>query len=101
MVRPAFWAAHATEAHVKSHRLQAFGLVILGAWLFLSPFILPGYESRSSAAANNAYIIGLLVLALGLAAFINARRFEEWVDLALGIGPHHEPHSGPPHGSAG
>jgi hypothetical protein len=72
---------------VKSHRLQAFALVILGAWLFLSPLFVPGYDSRSSAAADNAYLIGLALIFLGAAAFINARRFEEWVDLALGIGP--------------
>ena len=71
---------------MKSHRLQAAALVVLGAWLFLSPLFLPGYESRSSAAADNAYLVGIIVLALGAAAFLNARRFEEWVDLALGIG---------------
>jgi hypothetical protein len=71
---------------MKSHRLQALALVILGAWLFLSPLFLPGYESRSSAAADNAYLVGLLVLFFGATAFVNARRFEEWVDLALGIG---------------
>jgi len=71
---------------VKSHRLQAAALVVLGAWLFISPLFLPGYESRSSAAADNAYLVGIIVLALGAAAFLNARRFEEWVDLALGIG---------------
>lgn len=85
---------------MKSHRLQAAALVVLGAWLFLSPLFVPGYESRSSAAADNAYIVGLIVLALGAAAFLNARRFEEWVDLALGIGgPGQRP--GPPHESPG
>jgi hypothetical protein len=82
---------------VKSHRLQALALIVLGAWLFVSPLFLRGYESRYSAAADNAYIIGLLVLSLGAAAFLNARRFEEWVDLALGINDR----AGPPHGSIG
>ena len=85
---------------MKSHRLQAAALVVLGAWLFLSPLFLPGYDSRSSAAADNAYLVGLIVLALGAAAFLNARRFEEWVDLALGIGSPHD-HDGPPRGSPG
>jgi hypothetical protein len=85
---------------VKSHRLQALALVILGTWLFLSPILLPGYDSRYSAAADNAYLVGLLVLALGAAAFVNARRFEEWVDMALGIGDS-EPRRDPPHGSPG
>jgi hypothetical protein len=84
---------------VKSHRLQALALVVLGAWLFLSPLFLPGYESKYSAAADNAYLVGLAVLALGAAAFFNARRFEEWVDLALGIGSAGDRH--PPHGSPG
>ena len=85
---------------MKSHRLQAAALIVLGAWLFLSPLFVPGYESRSSAAADNAYLVGLIVLALGAAAFLNARRFEEWVDLALGIGgPGQRP--GPPHGTPG
>jgi hypothetical protein len=86
---------------VKSHRLQALALVILGAWLFVSPLFLPGYDSRSSAAADNTYLVGLLILALGAAAFLNARRFEEWVDLALGIGASHPHRDGPPHGSPG
>lgn len=83
---------------MKSHRLQAAALIVLGAWLFFSPLFLPGYESRSSAAADNAYLVGIIVLALGAAAFLNARRFEEWVDLALGIGA--PGHREPPHGSA-
>ena len=84
---------------MKSHRLQAGALIVLGAWLFFSPLFLPGYESRSSAAADNAYLVGIVVLALGAAAFLNARRFEEWVDLALGIGSpghRHEPPPGTP-----
>ena len=85
---------------MKSHRLQAAALVVLGAWLFFSPLFLPGYESRSSAAADNAYIVGIIVLALGAAAFLNARRFEEWVDLALGIGSADHRHEPPP-GSPG
>lgn len=85
---------------MKSHRLQAAALIVLGAWLFVSPLFLPGYESRSSLAADNAYLVGIIVLALGAAAFLNARRFEEWVDLALGIGSAgHRP--GPPHESPG
>ena len=85
---------------MKSHRLQAVALVILGAWLFLSPLFVPGYDSRSSAAADNAYVIGLAVLFLGAAAFLNARRFEEWVDMALGIGPAGH-RGGPSHNSPG
>jgi hypothetical protein len=43
--------------------------------------------------------VGIIVLALGAAAFVNARRFQEWVDLALGIGaPGH--HTEPPRGPA-
>ena len=83
---------------MKSHRLQAAALIVLGAWLFFSPLFLPGYDSRSSAAADNAYLVGIIVLALGAAAFLNARRFEEWVDLALGIEA--PAHREPPHGSA-
>jgi hypothetical protein len=74
---------------MKFHRLHAWALMVIGAWLFAAPFWMSGY-SAGSLAAGNSYLLGLLIFGLGLAAFIHARGLSEWADMALGIGPSKE-----------
>jgi len=57
--------------------------VILGAWLFLSPWIF-GFAS-DSAASWNAWISGLLIAALAVAALAAFAEWEEWLNLIVGI----------------
>jgi hypothetical protein len=72
---------------MKFHRLQAWALMLIGAWLFVAPFWIPGYTSPFSLAADNSYFVGLIVFGLGVASFVHARGLSEWADMALGIGP--------------
>lgn len=69
---------------MKSQRWQDWMMLILGAWLFFSPFWMAGYLSATSAAAWNSYIFGILAVAFAWAALGTLRRWEEWVELAIG-----------------
>lgn len=60
-------------------------MLIFGIWLFFSPFWMAGYASASGIAAWNAYVLGVLVVAFAWAALATAQRWEEWIQLVLGI----------------
>lgn len=70
---------------MKAQRWQDWVMLIFGAWLFFSPFWMAGYASNTSTAAWNSYIFGVLVAIFALAALATPRRWEEWVELALGV----------------
>ena len=72
---------------MRSQRWHAPILVLAGAWLLASPLWMPGYTSTRGFAADNAYILGALLVVLGLAAFFNARAIQRWVDQALELQP--------------
>jgi SPW repeat len=55
--------------------------LILGAFLFLSPWIF-GF---GSAAAENANIAGIVVAALAIAALAAFAVWEEWLNLIVGL----------------
>ena len=55
---------------------------LLGLWLILSPWAL-GY-SATEAALWNAIVLGLVIGALAIAALVEFRPWEEWLDMALG-----------------
>lgn len=58
-------------------------IAILGAALFVSPWVL-GYTDHAAAYAN-ALIVGAVMLVLALAALVNFREWEEWAGMALGV----------------
>ncbi len=62
-------------------RWQDWVILVLGVWLFFSPFLL-GYTQ--TMAASNAYVIGVGLALFAILALIDARVWEEWVNLALG-----------------
>lgn len=76
----------------RSDRWRDWVILALGAWLFLSPWILgftvgvpvEGVEAAAgfTTAAWNAWIVGVLIVALALWA---ALRFAEWHDWATGV----------------
>lgn len=66
---------------MRAKRWQDWVILVLGAWLFFSPFLL-GYTQ--TAAASNAYVIGLGVALFAILALIDSKLWEEWVNLALG-----------------
>lgn len=62
-------------------RWQDVVILLLGAWLFFSPFIM-GYTA--TVAASNALIIGVVVVLFAIIALNDTRVWEEWVNLVLG-----------------
>src|SRR3954462_15060849 len=70
---------------MQTKRWQDCVMLVVGVWLFLSPFWMAAYASSSNAAAWNAYVMGALVVAFSWAALVNRRMWEEWVNLAVGV----------------
>jgi hypothetical protein len=56
--------------------------LILGAFLFLSPWILGFGGSR---AAENANIAGIIIVAVAIAALAQFAVWEEWLNLIVGL----------------
>lgn len=57
--------------------------LILGIWLFVAPFFgMPGF---SGAAAWNSYIFGFLIALFSALALGRPQKWEEGINLALGI----------------
>jgi len=64
-------------------RWQDWVNLVLGMWLFITPFI--GMEMVSSTAAWNGYIFGVIVVALSIWALVQPRAWEEWINLVIGV----------------
>ena len=56
--------------------------LILGAFLFVSQWI---FGFTSGAAATNAYICGIVIAALSIAALAAFAVWEEWLNLIVGL----------------
>ncbi len=56
---------------------------VLGVWLIFSPLIL-GFQN-DLAAAVNAALVGVLLLAAALGAIFVPHAWEEWTESALGL----------------
>ena len=69
---------------MKTQRWQDWVILILGAWLFFSPFWMSGYASTGSVAAWDSYILGVGAAIFAIAALGTGQRWEEWVELAIG-----------------
>lgn len=69
---------------MNNKRWQDWVMLVLGVWLFLSPFILD-YPDYLSTAAVNSFVFGIVVAALALAALMKPQMWEEWVTLVLGL----------------
>lgn len=61
--------------------------LILGVWLFFSPWILPhsALSVGSSAADWNFWIIGAIVAVSSALALQDIKPWEEWLNLVLGV----------------
>jgi hypothetical protein len=77
---------------VLANRWQDWVNLLLGAWLFISPWVL-GFASTAAAAgttthpraAVNAWIFGVIVMVLSIAALARTQPWEEWLNLLAGI----------------
>jgi hypothetical protein len=56
--------------------------LILGAFLFLSPWI---FGFGAGAASQNAYIAGIVIAVLAIAALAAFAVWEEWLNLIVGL----------------
>ena len=81
------------KTQARSGQWQGWLTLILGLWLFSSPAWLHGFVSKTSAAAVDAYFIGVILVGLGWSAVVRASKIEEWVDMALDLPPYDRPFS--------
>jgi hypothetical protein len=68
---------------MKTKRWQDWLNVLLGAWLFISPWAL-NYASELPRAAWNAYILGGAVVLFAAAAVYLPKAWEEGLNILLG-----------------
>jgi general stress protein CsbA len=71
------------EPEIRSMRWQDWVTLILGLWLFVMPFV--GLLPIESMAAANGYIFGAVIAAVSAVALFWEQRWEEWVDVVLGL----------------
>jgi len=57
--------------------------VLAAVFLFVSPWLF-GFAGNQSAAWN-AWVSGLVIAGLALAAVVDLQEWEEWVNVALGV----------------
>jgi SPW repeat len=55
---------------------------LLGVWLFISPWVL-GF-SKAGVVATNAWVFGIIIAGLALAAMLAYQTWEEWLAAAVG-----------------
>jgi hypothetical protein len=75
--------------YVSTNQWQDWGNLVLAIWLFISPWVLgfaPGTSSEHimTAAAWDAWIVGIIIGVLSIAALARAQPWEEWVNLVAG-----------------
>ena len=73
---------------------QDWGNLVLGLWIFASPWVLQlttatGAEATGGAANNAAmwslYIVGIAIAVLAVTALFAFQAWEEWTNVALGV----------------
>src|SRR5689334_23400180 len=67
---------HNTESYMKTRRWQDWVNLLLGVWLFLSPWLL-GYTGASMTASWNAWILGVALVVFSAIAVSVPRTWEE------------------------
>ena len=68
----------------RNQRWQDWVVLVLGVWLFFSPFFM-AYASATGAAAWNSYVAGALAAIFAASALWSpTSKAEEWVNLVLG-----------------
>jgi hypothetical protein len=57
--------------------------LLLGAWLFVSPWVL-GFNT-AGIVATSAWVFGIIIAGLALSAILAYQQWEEWLEAAIGI----------------
>ncbi len=71
------------DTKLAAKRWHDWGNLLLGAWLFISPWVMA--YTDISRAAWNAHILGAAIVAFSAIAVYLPRMWEEGVNIALGI----------------
>lgn len=66
----------------RKQRWQDWVNLVLGVWLFLSPWFGIGV---GAGAAWNSWIFGAVIAVMSVWALSNPQRWEEWVNLVVGV----------------
>jgi len=69
---------------MKSKRWQDWLNLLLGAWLFVSPWVMR-YADPTSHAAWNAWLLGAAIVIFAAVAVSMPKAWEEAVNIALGV----------------
>jgi hypothetical protein len=72
-----------TDFNKTAMRFQDFANLILGGLLFVSPWVLD-YTDKEMAA-RIAWISGVVIAVLALAAIVKFAEWEEWLNLLVGL----------------
>jgi SPW repeat len=67
----------------KNEALTDLVSLLLGAWLFLTPWIFGLVDEPE--ASWNAWLSGIVITASAVAALVAFAEWEEWINLVLGI----------------
>jgi hypothetical protein len=73
------------EVAMQKWRNEAFfdvANLVLGVWLFLTPWM---FGFANSAAGWNAWILGIAIAIVAVAALMAFAEWEEWLNLVLGL----------------
>ncbi len=56
---------------------------LLGLWFFISPWVLGFGDTK--LLATNAWVFGIIIMGLALGAILAYRKWEEWLEAAIGV----------------
>jgi ABC-type Fe3+-siderophore transport system permease subunit len=62
---------------------QDVTILLIGIWLFISPFVLQ-FVTSNPAAAITSFLIGVLITMFAMTGLSTHQLWEEWVNLVLG-----------------
>ncbi len=70
------------RSYLETYQLPNWFNLILGAWMFLAPWVL--VAPAAGLWAWNAWIVGLLLIGVSLLALMKLAEWEEWINLVIG-----------------
>ena len=74
--------AHVIDKRGSANNWQDWVNLILAVWLFISPWVLNFAEQQRPSW--DAWIVGVVVAVLSIAALTQVQVWEEWINLLLG-----------------
>lgn len=69
----------------KRGRWQDWMTLLLGIWLFSSPFLLASYFPYTSVDDWNSYMAGAALIVVSAVALKRPERWEEWFNIVIGV----------------